>query len=320
MEPRKFIVGQRLQQFPGRTINSLIEAQRRAKSPNARPDPRTLSQHTSCNVVQLYWDGEDPLEPGSVVKLGEPMFLPADDESAPYEGLRFKAVEPTADDETGVLAITADGIETGDVGTGWMPNACWAQIDVQDDAHEFAVTQAGPTLKSSTTGRIPILWKPSGLTTPEKAWCIVTLQTSGSGGTTLISGDLIATIPPYSWVPDCVRLVAFGGTPTTNYFGWITSETHESGYETIGAVNRGPQTIRGSVALPTPVCGPPQTATVYTDETETETAQVALVEIIWSPFAGTSGHVTTPLSGLRQAPYHLPGTNDYTMDGGPCAE
>ncbi len=127
----------------------------------------------------------------------------------------------------------------------------------------------------------------------------------GPAGTTIYTGDLKDNVPAGEWVADCVDILDFVPGPTDNDY---------TVNRTIGAMNRTRQNLRGSVGVPTPVWGKIITAIAYTDETETTTEEVELLEIIWCPLYGLPGHDTD----VAQAPYHPAASDSFTLDGGPC--
>lgn len=192
-QPHKLTIGAKVNSLPGGTINALIDDMQRLAVPPAKRDDRPASEHQSCNVVQLYWDQSSTIPPGSVVKLGAPIYDPGDRESTPFEGLRFRAVTPTGSDADAVLAVTSEPMPQDAIGYGWMQNACWAQVSVSDAGHEYATTQAGTTLASATSGELKIAWKESGTGTK---WAVVllgvTLEWSiirGSCTAAVLTGD-----------------------------------------------------------------------------------------------------------------------------------
>lgn len=300
-EPKKIQIGSLVKRFPAGTINALIEGERRDRQRGIGDDSKTLP-HKPCNIVQLYWDQSTPLEPGAVVRLGDPLFDPTSRASAPFEGLRFKAETPDADEQK-PCAITSMPIRQGEVGYGWIPNAAWAQVDVNDSGHDFAITTAGPALESAAVGRFPIVWKPASTGVQ---WCVVQLTAAGGGGTTLVQGHLKNTIPANSKVDACVTLQE-----------WVPSLATFVDGDVVGGINATRQVMRGSVSVPTVVWGQLRTWTEV-DEFEVETTKSGLEIIQWQP-SSLPGHATgADPEDDAQGPYHQGGSDSYQVDSTPC--
>lgn len=188
----KYVEGQKIREIHARTHNLLVDAEqeRRVAAPQVQRQPRGAM---SPLVVELAWEEETDLEPGSVVAIYAPLYEPADRASAPFEGVRFFARAATLEDiESGHFAITDGPIRAASgtnysLGTGHIPAARWAQVDVADDAHTFAEPEENETiLASGETGRFPILWMPAEASGVE--WCVVLLAAVGTGGGTVNTG------------------------------------------------------------------------------------------------------------------------------------
>lgn len=179
-EPKK-IISQTLKQFPGGTWNALVEGELRDRVPKKQlqqPAPFALP---STVLVQLIWLGSTSVPPGSVVVLTDPPREYGDDPSVPFSTLQFKCIAPTTATLDSPFAITTTPLDvlTGKKSMGWgyIPNACWAQVSINDAGDEsLELANASTRLQSSSGGRVPIIWKPSG--TGVK-WCIVQLPLQG---------------------------------------------------------------------------------------------------------------------------------------------
>jgi hypothetical protein len=134
-------------------------------------------------------------------------------------------------------------------------------------------------------------------------------------GDQIYSGELISSVPPSSSLDDCVRIMRFNDS--TN---WFDQQYDGLTPIVVGAINRGPQTIRGSESLPTPVWGKLRIARVLVSTGPDVYEDRPRLELITTPLASTYGHVTTTPDGKPQGPSHVSGSDDYSADGGPCNE
>ena len=258
--PKKITIGQRLPQFPGGTFNALIEGELRDRQRRNAPPPPAVNSARSSVIVRLKWEGESQLKAGNVVKLGEALFDPTDDDSAPFTGLQFKCSEPADSDTDAHVAITPAPIEAGGVGFGAIPQAVWAKVDVGDEDHAFATVVEGTILESAGSGRFPIIWKPAG--TGEK-WAVVALSaipsssaelfvttetiTAGDyNGTTLTPGEgsaykLVLDDPeadPLTWTKDdSTEFTLFNQVPETIPSGSVVTTNLIDGVRFIVVVN-----------------------------------------------------------------------------------
>lgn len=178
-EPKK-IRTQTIKQFPGGTWNELVEGEFRDRVPKSQPQQPAPTTPPSTVFVQLIWMGDTDLPPGSVVSLTEPPRFFEDDHSVPFSGLQFKCDAPATATLDAPFAITSTPINLvagkKSMGWGYIPGACWAQVDINSTDDETAELLDGETILSSTTdGRVPIIWKPTG--TGAK-WCVIQLASS----------------------------------------------------------------------------------------------------------------------------------------------
>lgn len=159
-----------------RTFGKLVEGETQRRHALATIDDPRRPKQRSPVIVQIVWDGEDPLEPFHAVKLGAVVFDPASNPAAPYKALTFHATAFAAMDSTKAYGFALDRIPGGGEGVGFavIPEAAWTKINVTNDTHAFAKIIAGGTLFDSHASEgLPIHWKESG--TGEK-WAIVLLQ------------------------------------------------------------------------------------------------------------------------------------------------
>lgn len=191
--PKKISPGSRLKRFPAGTFNALVEGEirdRQAAHRNNPPPPSGFAK--SSIIVRLWWQGESPLPPGSVVKLGEVIKEPTDKPWVVSEGLQFTCEEPTSADSEEPCAITLEPIPAGGLGCGHIPQATWALVNVSDAGHEFAKVDDGTELISDASAGFPIIWKESG--TGAGKWAVVSLSRPGGTGVVkvVITGNVSA--------------------------------------------------------------------------------------------------------------------------------
>jgi hypothetical protein len=93
-----------------RTWNKLVADKRKRDNAPATIDDTRRPQTKSPVHCRIAWNGDAIVEPGQAVKLVAALVDPAFDESAPFEGLKFRA-EPFAENEELVdYALTMDEI------------------------------------------------------------------------------------------------------------------------------------------------------------------------------------------------------------------
>jgi hypothetical protein len=97
-----------------------------------------------------------------VIKVGEPVVLPTDDQEQFEESILFEGNTPT---DSGLHVITAQNLSENEVGIAILLGIARVQINVTDVAHGRAKPIASDSTKmaSSATGPYRILWKESGL-------------------------------------------------------------------------------------------------------------------------------------------------------------
>jgi hypothetical protein len=190
--PKKIQPGMRVKRFPAGTFNALVEGELRDRQANAQRPRENGGFSKSSIVVRLWWQGEAPLPPGSVVKLGEVIKDKISTQPGiPLEGLQFKCEEPTSDDSEEPCAITIEPIPANGLGYAHIPQATWALVTVTDDAHEFAKIVDGTELESNASTGFPIIWKEPG--TGSGKWAVVSLSRPGGGLIkVLLTGDVSA--------------------------------------------------------------------------------------------------------------------------------
>ena len=185
-------VGDRVTQYPALTHNALIAGElARRGSPLAIDDTRQPKQKSPV-IARLVWSGEEPLEPGRVVKIVDALFDPGTDEWAPFHGLSFNVAAFEDGDSNEPYAITMGPIAaalfddadppnptTKGVGYGVLPECYWAKVDIGDAADTHATLPTTGTLLTSGASGLKIIWKESG--TGEK-WAVVLIGAGGGGG------------------------------------------------------------------------------------------------------------------------------------------
>jgi hypothetical protein len=177
-------IGDRIPKFPARTFNALVAGEVRDRLKPATLNDGRDPKSKSCVLVQLAWGGDDPVEPGHVVKLGDVIADESTEPAAPYSPLVFHAAEFEASDGDKPFAILLepigavardgeDAIIERSVGFGFIVEAAWAQVNLTDAGHTRALRPTSGTLfQSAASGGLPIVYRPSGTGTK---WCVVSL-------------------------------------------------------------------------------------------------------------------------------------------------
>lgn len=231
-------VGDRVTQYPALTHNALIAGElARRGSPLAIDDTRQPKQKSPV-IARLVWSGDEPLEPGRVVKIVDALFDPGTDEWAPFHGLSFNVAAFESGDSGEPYAITMGPIAaalfdhadppspvTKGVGYGVLPECYWAKVNVSDVAHTHAKLPTTGTLLASGMSGLKIIWKESS--TGEK-WAVVLIGAGGGSTATMMvlteaiaaaTGDTATITPaealaqPYSTDSSGVRTPS--GDPVT---------------------------------------------------------------------------------------------------------
>lgn len=183
---KKPIVGQRLASFPGNTFAKLVDGEFRDRQRGELPGPPPAPDAArSPALVRLSWPGTmDPLPPGRLVGLGDPLLQSDDIDEAPWRGVGFVAGVPGID-RVPLTAITLGPLAPNGIGWGYVPGAVWAKVDVPDDllakdvgaqgyaAHDLEV--AGSLFAWKEFGGHHILWKDPGA---GERWAIIDVATS----------------------------------------------------------------------------------------------------------------------------------------------
>jgi len=180
-DAKKVIIGQRMDRFPGATWNALVEGELKRRG-NTTPGGGPTATQFSPAIIQIIWDEDSELTPGAAVALREAMIDPADDASAPYNGIVFHAETPADGDvDSPRIAIaTSPILAQYGVGSAVMPNCVWAKVDVVDEADTHAGAVSGQlSLESGTTGQYPIVWKKATGTGDQ--WAVVAMGAGGDG-------------------------------------------------------------------------------------------------------------------------------------------
>lgn len=148
------------------------------------------SQNSSLQdalTVRVSASASQDFPPGSAVGLGDPTFVPADNEDSQYNPV-FSYVAPTE----GKWAIAVRGLEEGTVGLCVLVGVAWAEVDIQSPTDTHADIDAG-VLKSGEVGYAKILYKPAGTGVN---WCCLQLGGGTSTSERWIVGTMNVDINP----------------------------------------------------------------------------------------------------------------------------
>lgn len=229
----RLITGQPLQRYPGDSHNAFADGElaRRAAPGDQPPDPPP--ERKSPLSIVLVWQGAAPLDPGQMVKLGEVLATPTDDPSVPYSELRFNcSAFGLGDDASTPYAVTIGPLFPGEGGHGFIPEAWWAQVYINDETHKFAKQPAsGSTMPQSATAGLRIVWKETGAGIK---WAVVQMLDAGvekprairgkwvSGTTTLLINNVVALdsgTDPRVNPADATETVSVVNVPASSFGG-----------------------------------------------------------------------------------------------------
>ncbi len=206
---KRLPIGGSIGQFPAGTVNAhtLADLRDSAYTPDVPPPPPAIAK--SPVHALLYWTGAARVPPGATVALFDVLVEPSTDASVPFYGLRYKAREFVALDDTDLFAVTLETIEPNGVGAGIVPNAWWAKVRVDDADHtQAALPTAGTLLESSATGGFKIIYKEPGL---GEKWAIILI---GTEKRRLIRGQSVGAQAGGTILIDNVVALAGGVNPT----------------------------------------------------------------------------------------------------------
>lgn len=112
-----------------------------------------------------------------ILGLGDPVWTPTENLSEFQNSIAFDGEAVAIASHFGKFAVLMEAVRSGAFGLAVIHGVCNVQIDVVNEAHEFADIEdaASDTLKSYTAGSAKILWKEAG--TGDK-WARVLLNAS----------------------------------------------------------------------------------------------------------------------------------------------
>jgi hypothetical protein len=315
--PKKIQPGTRVKRFPAGTFNALVEGELRDRQAAHKGNPTPSGGASKSSIiVKLWWQGETPIGPGSVVKLGEPINSPTGKPWVPLQDLQFRCTTPTSADADEPFAIALEPIRAGELGYAHIPQACWALVNVTDEAHTFAKIGASTEFQSNAATGHRILWKETGPGAGK--WAVVNL--SAPGGSRLIAGVVIATIPAASSLVTG-SLPSYVLTHTHGYAanavilmrrksdgsGWEADLDEDDNPLVVGGVNHAMSRLRGSPASPVALLGYVETLTVSEEDVQ------AFVPANWD---------NRSLFGLdkanHQGPYHADASDEFVLGAEDC--
>lgn len=117
-----------------------------------------------------------------------PLILPSNNLSEFRRQTMMEGAAPAGAGE--IFCVTKEPIPDGKIGRAYVAGAVSVQIDVSDEAHTFATTEAAntDTLVSSADTGAPILWKESGTGT---VWALILLPVGGGSSASVFAIKLV---------------------------------------------------------------------------------------------------------------------------------
>lgn len=154
--------------------NALKRSQRGIRPGSLRPPSGTLAARNDSGAALSF---------GAVVHVTGCVVTPTTDAGVVYDRPILTVTAPaTANIGTGVVGVVLEPIASGAVGTITIDGVCFAQVNVTDANHKYAVEVNADTEKfaSASSGNVRIIYKPAGT---GQSWCIVRLGASGAVST-----------------------------------------------------------------------------------------------------------------------------------------
>lgn len=319
-EVRPVYRGEKLAGYPSAAHNFFLETARKVQGWPVPPPGTGQSSGGPVLTLELFnTTGSDWTASFPIVKIKGPLFNVDDNDQIVYDAILMEGEAPGSETQIDEIAVVQGPVGDDRSGSAVIVGPTWCQASFATGSETHVAPLSGDVTKlQGAESGARVLWKESGAGTK---WALIMLRGGGGGGggTTIYSGKLTATIPPGQSADNCVELLEWDGVD------WFTEQTYldeeeEVQIKVVGAINRTPVTIRGSVGLPTPVWGIMRDAVVTTDPGPPAVTEIRQrLELIIPPLTGLGGHVTTTIDGQPQAPFHESGSDDYGVDGGPCA-
>jgi len=241
MEYQKFSPGDPLRNIRATDWNRMQDATR-AFFEQGFMRPRSQSMPgAESQVVYVRNDSGADLTRGNVLDISAPIFTPTDNPDGFGFPITFIGDIPAADEGTR-FAVLVESIPDGAVGRAVMSGLAVVLVNVADEAHEFAATQASETELISGDAGVEILWKESG--TGESKWAIIRIGGTGGGGLRefFVLRDNATLISPNRWAYDGTEQVldidgTFKEAPnawTGNFYNSVESNNSATGVQGSG--------------------------------------------------------------------------------------
>lgn len=144
-------------------INGWNQAGRFAQSQrNTTGSDRQINDGRRPEVVRIQNKTGAAIPPATVLKLGDPVVLPAVNENTFTTQINFQGTTPAA--VTDLFAIMIDPVTANGIGLGMVVGAAFVEVNVGDASHVYATPYPGQNgyMASANYGPARILWKESG--------------------------------------------------------------------------------------------------------------------------------------------------------------
>jgi hypothetical protein len=161
MDLKKVQSGDKLK-IPASTYNAFIDAAQAVKDKSNFLSSTNKNSDSRKVIVQNNSGGN--LDKFEILGISAPYVTPTDNETDFQNRITIVGVTPDIDDHKGKFIVLQEPIPNGKIGRGILSGETIVQIDVDDEAHEFAEITDGESgyLTSTDSGSARILWKESG--------------------------------------------------------------------------------------------------------------------------------------------------------------
>lgn len=227
---------------PGQKIRDVITAKawNKLQKSNKTSDLKDVDKNRFPNIIAWGYDNNSTvLSRFSTVALQNPKITPStgltDDNDPAYDTLEFEISRTLLPSSSLAIIQAPLGYNLGCKMV--IHGITWAKVNITDQSSMWADIDTNNRLKTTVTGTIRILWKPSGLGIKQ---CLVILgvaskASTGSGGSCYLQSTLTARTESPNKLGSCsfskLVLDANGniqGYEPQTYIGWNTTKITQS--------------------------------------------------------------------------------------------
>jgi hypothetical protein len=145
------------------TFSAFADGARLARDTGQILSASDLLQTRDADIIRVKNESGTALGRGSILCLGDPIFLPSASFDAFLREVAYRGVDPTFALRH-KFVVLLEGAPVDRVVRAFLSGVCPVEIDITDTSHGYAIAVAGDKakLKSSGDGPAEILWQESG--------------------------------------------------------------------------------------------------------------------------------------------------------------